>query len=56
MGLGGEAPEILQHLSSEFLLNHHRNIVIVLISLKFGGGGNTVGEGGGNCPQALMVA
>ena len=52
----GASPEIFQNISqiSKFTLNHHRNIVIILISQKFGGGPYRLRGGAG--PQAPMVA
>ena len=41
MGFKGKAFEMLQHIFlnfEKFLLNHNKNIVIVYISQKFGGG------------------
>ena len=55
----GKAPEIYTYFFNfvEFLLNHHKNIVIVLISQKFGGGQyRLVCVEGEELPQAPMVA
>ena len=46
IGFGDFAHKILQHTFlnfKEFLMNHHKNIVIILISQKFGGKNQLVG-------------
>ena len=59
MGVWGRRPRnfTTNFLKSvKFLLNHHRNIVIVIISQKFGGGVGNTDWWGAIDPHAPMVA